>query len=112
MAHFTDRDMQRKGPCGVPWGVDVQTLRRGSLASLALVALACGEGMACCGQLGPRPREQGGWKALPPSLSGQAAWVLRSLSPRASSQPALPVHTHPPGRVDQTQVLPAGPSEP
>lgn len=82
MAHFTDRDMQRKGPCGVPWGVDVQTLRRGSLASLALVALACGEGMACCGRLGPRPREQGGWKALPPSLSGQAAWVLRSLSPR------------------------------
>lgn len=58
----------------------------------------------------PEAQGAGGLEG-PATLLGQAAWVLWSLSPRGflTAGAACP---HPPGRMDQTQVLPAGPSEP
>lgn len=41
----------------------------------------------------PKAQGAGGLEGPATLTVGQAAWVLRSLSPVASSQPALPVHT-------------------
>lgn len=63
-------DVRRKGPCGVPWGEDIQTLAR-RLSDSSCVSRPCwlqwlwpaGEGTACCGCQclgGPGSREAGG----------------------------------------------------